>query len=180
MYHIDTGAVIAELEGPASKAFASTVNAVTSDGSLLFVGDLDGLALAFDTSSWEQVARWRAHDAMLRGFAISPDGAQLVTTGQDNLVNVWDISGLVADGFLAGPPPLLHRIPADFPTDAAWLSSDRLAVFLSPDVRYLNVSLNTRDLTTEAAQRLTRSFSVEECAVYQIDLCPTLEQVRSR
>ncbi len=138
------------------------------------------LALAFDTSSWEQVARWQAHDALLRGFAISSDGARLVTTGQDNLVKVWDISGLVADGSLAGPPPLLDRIPADFPTDAAWLSSDRLAVFLSEGAQYLNVSLSARDLIADAAQRLTRSFSVGECAVYQIDLCPTLEQVRSR
>ncbi len=180
VYDVDTGTVIAVLEGPAPKAAADTVNAVTSDGSLLFVGDRDGLALAFDTSSWGQAAKWQAHDARLRGFAISPDGARLVTTGQDNLVKVWDISGLVADGSLAGPPPLLDRIPAEFPTDAAWLSSDRLAVFLSQNVQYLNVSLSTRDLVNDAAKRLTRSFSVEECAVYQIDPCPPLEQVRTR
>ncbi len=44
----------------------------------------------------------------------------------------------------------------------AWLSSDRLAVFLSEGVQYLKVSLSVRDLTTDATQRLTRSFSVED------------------
>jgi hypothetical protein len=104
----------------------------------------------------------------------------LVTTGQDNLVKVWDISSLAAGGSLEGPPPLLDRIPAQFPTDAAWLSSDRLGVFLSEGVQYLNVSLNADDLIAEATQRLTRSFVLEECAVYQIESCPTLEQIRTR
>jgi WD40 repeat protein len=180
VYDIDSGAVIAEVEGPAHEGYADAINAVSDDGSILFVGDLDGRALAFETSSWERVAEWRAHDALLRGFAISPDGARLVTTGQDNLVKVWDISGLVADGSIAGPPPLLDRIPAEFPTDAAWLSSDRLGVFLSEGVQYLNVSLNVDDLIAEATRRLTRSFTVEECAVYQVESCPTLEQVRTR
>jgi DNA-binding SARP family transcriptional activator/WD40 repeat protein len=180
VYDIDGGAVIAEVEGPAHEAFADTINAVSQDGSILFVGDFDGRSVAFDTSSWERVAEWRAHDALLRGFAISPDGARLVTTGQDNLVKVWDISSLAAGGSLEGPPPLLDRIPAQFPTDAAWLSSDRLGVFLSEGVQYLNVSLNADDLIAEATQRLTRSFVLEECAVYQIESCPTLEQIRTR
>lgn len=121
---------------------------------------------------------WLAQDSRLR----FPEGsaAGFERRVAPCLVKVWDIGGLVADGSLAGPPPLLDRIPADFPTDAAWLSSDRLAMFLSEGPQYLNVSLSARNLTTGAAQRLTRSFSVEECAVYQIDLCPTLEQVRSR
>ena len=180
VYDIDSGAVIAEVEGPAHEAYADAINAVSDDGSILFVGDLDGRALAFETSSWERVAEWRAHDALLRGFAISPDGARLVTTGQDNLVKVWDISSLTAGGSLDGPPPLLDRVPAQFPTDAAWLSSDRLGVFLSEGVQYLNVSLNADDLIAEATLRLTRSFTVEECAVYQIESCPTLEQIRTR
>ena len=180
VYDVDSGAVITEVDGPAPDAFGDTVNAVSEDGSFLFIGDLDGRALVIDTSSWEHLAKWRAHDALLRGFAISPDGARLVTTGQDNLVKVWDISGLATDGADSGPPPLLDRIPAEFPTDAAWLSSDRLAVFLSEGVQYLNVSLSAADLTSDASGRLTRSFTVEECAVYQIDPCATLPEIRSR
>ena len=180
VYDVDTGAVIAELDGPSQEAFAQQVNDVTNDGAILFVADLDGGVVAFDTSSWERVAQWQAHGAFLRGFAVSPDGARLATTGQDDLVKVWDISGLIGGGSLAGPPPLLDRIPAEFPSDAAWLSSDRLAVFLAEGVEYLDVSLNVDDLVAEATQRLTRSFSIEECAVYQIDPCPTLEQIRSR
>ncbi len=180
VYDVDSGAVIAELDGPSQEAFPQQVNDVTNDGAILLVADLDGRVVAFDTSSWERVAQWRAHDALLRGFAVSPDGDRLATTGQDDLVKVWDISGLNGGGSLAGPLPLLGRIPAEFPSDAAWLSSDRLAVFLAEGVEYLDVSLNVDDLVAEATQRLTRSFSVEECAVYQIDPCPTLEQIRSR
>ncbi|MEE8490139.1 MAG: hypothetical protein V3S60_00735 [Acidimicrobiia bacterium] len=65
---------------------------------------------------------------------MSPEGARLATTGQDDLAKVWDISGLNGGGSLAGPPPLLDRIPAEFPSDAAWLSSERLAVFLAEGV----------------------------------------------
>ena len=115
VYDVDTGAVIAELDSPSQEAFAQLVNDVTSDGAVLLIADLDGRVIALDTSSWERVAQWRAHDALLRGFAASPDGAQLATTGQDDLVKVWDISGLNGGGSLAGPLPLLGRIPAEFP-----------------------------------------------------------------
>ena len=80
----------------------------------------------------------------------------------------------------APPRPRLDRIPAEFPTDAAWLSSEQLAVFLSEGVQYLRISLSGNDLVKEATGRLTRSFTVEECAIYEIDPCPTLEQLRSR
>ena len=152
----------------------------TSDGSLLFVGDGAGLLRVFDTTTWELTADWQAHEAFLRGLAVSPDDARLVTTGQDNLVKVWDISDLTAGASLVGPPPLLDRIPGYFASDAAWLSPDRLGVFLATDAGYLVVSLSVDDLTTEAAQRLTRSFTVGECLTYQIDPCPTLGEIRSR
>ena len=175
IYDIDSGAVVAEfeIENPVVSM------AATSDGSLLFVGDAGGVVLAIDTTTWEPVAAWQAHEAFLRGLAVSPDDTRLVTTGQDNLVKVWDISGLTAGASPAGPPPLLDRIPAYFPSDAAWLSSDRLAVFLATDAGYLKVSLNVDDVVTEVAQRLTRGFTVGECLTYQIDPCPTLEDLQN-
>jgi len=176
IYDVDSGAVVAELEID-SEIIAMTA---TSDGSLLFVGDGAGLLRVFDTTTWEPIAVWQAHEAFLRGLAVSPDAARLVTTGHDNLVKVWDITGLAASGSLAGPPPLLDRIPGYFASDAAWLSPDRLAVFLATDAGYLVVSLSVDELATEAAQRLTRSFTVGECLTYQIDPCPTLEEIRRR
>ena len=135
---------------------------------------------AYDTTTWEPTAAWQVHEAFLRGLAVSPDDARLATTGHDNLVKVWDISGLSAGASLGAPPPLLDRIPAYIPSDAAWLSPERLGVFLATDAGYLEVSLRVDDLVTEAAQRLTRGFSIGECLTYQIDPCPTLEEIRSR
>jgi WD40 repeat protein len=176
IYDIDSGAVVAELEIE-SEIIAMTA---TSDGSLLFVGDGAGLLRVFDTTTWEPIAVWQAHEAFLRGLAVSPDAARLVTTGHDNLVKVWDIGGLGAGVSLGQPPPLLDRIPGYFASDAAWLSPDRLGVFLATDAGYLVVSLSVDDLTTEAAQRLTRGFTVGECLRYQIDPCPTFEEIRRR
>ena len=61
-----------------------------------------------------------------------------------------------------------------------WLPDDRLGVFLSDSVEYVVVSLNVDDLVDEATERLTRSFTVEECAVFQIDPCPTLKDIQNR
>ena len=111
---------------------------------------------------------------------MSPEGDRLVTTGQDDLVKVWDMTEILAAGSLVGPPTLLDRIPAPFPSDAAWLGPDRLAVFLPEGVEFLAVSLNVDDLVADSIRRLTRSFTVEECAVYDIDPCPTLDDIRNR
>jgi WD40 repeat protein len=157
---------------------------VSRDGSLLVVSSLGGALEIYDTTTWDLVARWRAHTAVIRGYAFSDDQMRLVTTGTDDFVNVWDLSGL-SDLDLDVPPPLLDRIPARLPSDAAWLSESELAVFMSvppfAGVEIQLVSLEIDDVVTEALQALTRGFSLEECAVYQIEDCPmTLEEIRSR
>ena len=178
VYDVGSGEVVAELEVP--RTLGSWANAVVGNGEILLAGDDDGLVIAFDTISWKQIGSWRAHGSSVRGVAVSPDGGRLVTTGQDDLVKVWDISGLIEDRSVVGAPPLLDRVPAHFPSDAVWLSSERLGVFLSDPVQYIEITLDIDDLVGEAVTRLTRSFSVEECALYQIDPCPTLEEVRAR
>ena len=150
--------------------------ATSKDGSVLFTaGFRDGDVAMFDTATWELVARWPAHDAGIRGLAVSPDGTRLASTGEDNFVKVWDIAEPGDQ-----PPVLLNRIPADFPSDASWLAPDRLAVFLADGARYLDVSLGVDELVDGAIARLTRGFTVDECATYQIDPCWTLEEIRDR
>jgi hypothetical protein len=102
------------------------------------------------------------------------------STGQDDLVKVWDIRTLSPGGSRAGPPSLLDQISVDLPSDAAWVSPDRLAVFLADAVEYVDVSLSVDGLVAEATQRLTRSFTIGECAPYQIEPCPTLEEIGGR
>ncbi|MFQ5968819.1 MAG: WD40 repeat domain-containing protein, partial [Acidimicrobiia bacterium] len=179
VYDVDSGAVLAEPSKATDRPF--WVYAVAPDGSLLYAADLEGSVWVFDTFSWETVATWEAHDARHRGLALSPEGTRLVTTGEDDFVKVWDVSRIRDRSSVTEPLPLLDRIPAPFPSDAAWLSADRLAVFLGNDANWLEVSLSIDELVTSARQRLTRGFTEGECANYQIDdPCPTtLEAIQS-
>ncbi len=76
-------------------------------------------------------------------------------------------------------PALLDPIPAPTPSDAVWLSDERLGVLLADDAKWLEVSLNVDDLVAEARARLTRGFTEGECTDYQIENCPTtLTEIR--
>lgn len=169
---IASGAVIAELR----PAKLLGIGALSPDESVLFVVDTGGGVWAYETATWQLRANWQAHEARLRGLAISPDGRRLVTTGQDSFVRVWDIEGIRDQVTIAGPPPLLDRLPAPFPSDAVWLDEDRLGVFLANDAKWMVVSLSVDELVASARARLTRTFTAGECATYQIEPCPSLEE----
>jgi WD40 repeat protein len=171
----ESGEVITELR-PVS--LASMRVELSPDGSMLFKTDTDGGVWVFDTLTWELVAIWDPHNSPVRGLAFSPDGQQLVTTSNDDFVKLWDISGLRDRSDVFGAPPLLDRIPAPSPSDAVWLGVDHLAVFLAEGAKWLEVSLSVEDLVADARARLTRSFTVGECATYQIDPCPTFEEIK--
>jgi WD40 repeat protein len=160
---------------------APTTQGLSSlDDSLFFVLGLSGGVNVLDTTSAELVASWAAHASTLRGAGISPDGTRLATTGEDNFVNIWDITGL-RDLAVGVPPPLIDRIPAPFPSDAVWLDDETLLIFLAEGARYVEVSLNVNPLVAQARARLTRGFEPDECAIHQIEDCPTtLEGIRNR
>jgi WD40 repeat protein len=165
----------------------ATLNAVNSilyrlaespDGSTIFLRDLGGEVSAYDTSSWEHLSTWKAHESLTRGIAIHPDGHTLATTGSDGFVNVWEISALqeLGEGL---PPPLLDRIPTPVASDAAWLDDQTLMLFLRDGAKQMVISLGQEDVVADAVARLTRGFTLEECAVYQIGDCPTtLDAIR--
>ena len=152
--------------------------------NLLAVASLTGQIDLIDPSAWHSVARWTGHDGWVRGLAFTENEGRLATVGEDDFVNIWDITGIRELEF-GSPPPLLDRIPATFPSDAAWLSESELLIFLSirplNGVSVLRVPLEVDEVRQIAVDRLTRGFTVEECAVYQIDDCPrTLEEIRER
>ena len=145
--------------------------------NLIFIHAAIAEVIVVDTTTWQVVTKWDTHKANLRGLALSPDGNRLVTTGEDNFANVWDVSGVRA--LEAGqPPPLLDAIPAPKPSDALWIGPDRLGLLLADGAKWYPVSLAVSDLTAEAHNRLTRGFTPIECATYGIDPCPTLEDLR--
>ena len=146
-----------------------------ASGSLIYVTDVAGLVFAYDTTTWEPIQQWDAHDSVIRGIALSPDGTTLVTTGEDDFVRTWDVTGIRETGATA-----LQQIPAPKPSDAVWLSEDSLGIYLANGARWLRVNLEQPDLVAEAKARLTRGFTERECMVYAIDDCPmTLEDIKS-
>jgi WD40 repeat protein/regulator of protease activity HflC (stomatin/prohibitin superfamily) len=176
IYDVDTTQVLAEL-GAGSNL--TSLHAFDGERSLLYVADRSGGVWVFDTSTWETVTTWRAHDAGIRGFAVSPDGGRLATTGDDDFVRIWHVGQIDEASPAAVLPGLLDRIPAPKPSDAAWLGPDRLAVFLADGARWLELSLTVEDLVEAAERRLTRGFTEDECETYGIDLCPDLETIRN-
>jgi DNA-binding SARP family transcriptional activator/WD40 repeat protein len=172
-----SGEIITELENAAS--INNRRIELSPDGSLL-IAPVGRNVWVFDTSTWELVADWESHDGRIRGLAFSPDGHRLATTGMDHFIKIWDISEIRDRSDVFEPPPLLDKIPAQTPSEAAWLGEDRLAVFLAYDAKYLELSLSVEDLVAYARSRLTRSFTVGECSTYKIDPCPTLEEIMER
>lgn len=150
---------------------------LSPDASVLYVGDDSGKVWAFRTDSWEPIVSWDAHEARVRGLAAAPDAQQLVTTSQDNTVVVWDVSA-IGDLSSSQRPTLLDHIPAPFASDVVWLDDDRLGVFLADGARWLEVSLSIDELVTRAVSQLTRSFTSGECATFEIDPCPSLEDLK--
>lgn len=177
IHDVDSGDAIAEVPWE-SNVFNYAV--VGPGASLIYALEVGGTVVVIDTGTWQRVAEWRAHTTGIRGVAVSADGSRLVTTGEDDFVKVWDVTGL--EGLTESqPPPLLDRIPAPRPSDAVWLSDDELGILLADGAKWLTVSLDVSDLVAEAQSRLTRGFTVAECFEYGIEDCPmTLEEIRNR
>ncbi|MDH3247449.1 MAG: toll/interleukin-1 receptor domain-containing protein [Acidimicrobiia bacterium] len=173
VFDAQKGEVLAEF--PATSRTAQ-INALSHDGSRLFLLDESGRVLEYDTSTWELVRDWQATRS-IRGIAVSPDDTQLALSGEDGLIVIWRIDG--------EEPELVERIPAaaDRISDIVWLDGDRLGAVLVPrDGRVLwqVVDLSSEAVVDQALSDLVRGFTETECATHRIDPCPTLEEMRSR
>jgi WD40 repeat protein len=142
------------------------VTALSPDETRLAVGDGRGGYTLFDTDTWEPVAEGRAGDARIRGIAFSPSGDQLMTSGTDGIVRIWDVEAGLE----------VQRVPLTFPNDGHWIDEERLLI--SFEDKFTVVSLDLAEVTDLAFDRLTRGFTADECAAYRIDPCPTLEELQ--
>ncbi|WP_037408866.1 WD40 repeat domain-containing protein [Candidatus Solirubrobacter pratensis] len=85
-------------------AFATVARTLRLDGAHLAAGSADGTVAVWDSGTWEEVARWLAHEGEAAGLAWHPGGEALATGGEDGLVRLWSLAGDLLGQLDAGAP----------------------------------------------------------------------------
>ena len=83
--------------------------AISADG-LVAAGDVKGRISLVRLGAAEATARWQAHGGEVGGLAWRPDGAMLISKGEDGTAAAWDASGRKIGALAAGGGA--HNTPA--------------------------------------------------------------------
>lgn len=136
--------------------------ATSPDGRVLFTADRDGWLrrFAMETHRWRPLLAQRAHDAWINRLAISPDGAQLITTSDDRSAKVWEPQ----TGELLRVSHLAKQAAgvAFSPVDPVFAQGDGDALTFFPDLRRLADEDGEKAVATAEGEtgRLLRDFEV--------------------
>lgn len=152
--------------GPSSMEF-------TKDGRRLLLNDQGQNVYVVDTGNWEVLHTFRGghQSSLILDLAVDPSGRWVATAGRDGISVVWDIeSGEELQRFDFSTAPLGLR-------NVEWV--DEQTLLLGSRFWAAQMTVDSDVLLEHARQRLTRSFTTEECATYDVDPCPTLEETRS-
>jgi WD40 repeat protein len=150
----------------------------TLDGETLIATDhVDGgvgRIVFLDGKTLEPLAEIRdAHDAAITQLDISPDGSKLASAGVDGFVRVWDVATRALE----------HEIPVSRDERGVggvdFLTNHRLAAMDNSSGRLRTFTIDPTELLDIARSRVTRGFTDTECVKYNIDPCPTLEEIQA-
>lgn len=118
-----------------------------------------------DTTTWEEVVLVQTN-GRVRGHAFNADGSRLAI-GDVNVLQVVDTAtGLVVQQM---------RLPDV--SDIHWIDDETIVIGTSTGL-FGTVSLSTEDFLRVTQEQLRRSFTNQECLIYRIDPCPSLEEMR--
>jgi WD40 repeat protein len=126
------------------------------EGRMLAVG-ADRLTV-YDTSDWNPM--WEpadAHDGGVGELDFSPNGQNIVTTGRDGFVRVWE----------AASGGLRHTIPLgdDFGKGVGFVDDTHIVVGTQNGL-IATFTIDIEELARIARDRLTREMSEQECMTY--------------
>jgi len=139
------------------------------DGSSLAVLNFDDGVTIWNTTTWEAVRQ--TADELTNPFHMSwsDDGTRLVIGGGQSEVHIVDAESL----------NLIQTVPFQGATavGVAFVNEDRHVVVGTADGKVLVLTLDTDELISIAGERLTRGLSDDECQLYGIDPCISLEEL---
>ena len=75
---------------------ATGVNAVawSDDGARLASASRDKSVKVHDAGTWDLLANYQDHGAVVRGVSFTADGKQVLSAGSDNKLHRWEVEGL--------------------------------------------------------------------------------------
>ncbi len=121
--------------------------------------------VVIDTASWEVVVEV-SFPSRVRGAAFNEDGSRLAVGTLDSLLVIDTATGTTARQL---------RLPGV--SDAYWMDDETLLVGTTRGL-FGVVSLSTDAFLSDVRSSLRRTFSATECDLYNIDPCPTLDEIR--
>ena len=139
------------------------------EGTMLAVVDGPGHVTLVDTATGKVVVELGGGEGRVRGLAFSPDGALFMTSATDGFVRIWDVASGTE----------IERIPlAEDSGDGYWIDDDTIAIGTFNGL-WTNIDIWLDSLLDLARSQLLRSFTADECAIYRIEPCPTLQEIVS-
>jgi WD40 repeat protein len=147
-------------------ADASTVIGITG-----FRGFGGGALRWIDVRTLEDLreSRPRVHDGPPLAFAVAADRSLLATASSDGFVRVWDSSTSRLEHEISFPGSAVNGV--------AFLGDSRLGVVLD-DGNLRVLTIDPKELLAMARLSLTRGYSQAECDRFNLEPCPTLEEMR--
>jgi WD40 repeat protein len=112
----------------------------------------------------------RLHDTQLTVVAMSPDRTLLATGAGDGSLRVWETESGRLDHELAFPGKTVDGV--------AFVDDTHLGVLVGDEGNFLVLTIDTTELLGLARASLTRGFTETECSKYDLNPCPTIQEIR--